>query len=105
MHVFSVPHICSFPCSSHVQPSFDTLVSAAEKALDALFSDADMLRYISSETPPLLTQSQLLNAQTVGYVQFTMQFSCHLLSEEQRARVSVFFLTFPLTSKSSIAPF
>jgi hypothetical protein len=70
-----------------VQPSFDSLVTAAKEALDTLFLEADLLRYIRSPTPPLLTQDQLLDAQTVGYVQYKLCFSCHLLSDWQRALV------------------
>jgi hypothetical protein len=75
---------------SHVQPSFDALVSAAKEALDMLFSEADLLRYTQSRHPPLLTQDQLLNAQTVGYVQYKLCFSCHLMSDKQRQLVRSF---------------
>jgi hypothetical protein len=55
--------------------------------LDKLFSEADTLRYIMSPTPTLLSQDQLLNAQTVGYVQYKLYFSYSLLSDEKRALV------------------
>ena len=90
IHVEDVPHICSIPCLSHVQPSFDALVSAAKEALDMLFSEPDLLRYTQSRHPPLLTRDQLLNAQTVGYVQYKLCFSCHLLSDKQRQLVRSF---------------
>jgi hypothetical protein len=96
--------MCSSPCLSHVQPSFDMLVSTAKKALDALFSPADVLHYIQSQTPPMLTQDQLFNAQIVGYVQYKLCFSCHLLNEEQQARVCLSLLSRCYVLKSCLLP-
>jgi len=85
--VDKVPHFCSLFCSTHLQPTFDELVYYAQDALEKLFQPASVLRYIHSQPPRLPTEHQLLNAMIVGHVQFKLCFSCHLLSEEQRAKV------------------
>jgi len=85
INVRDVPHICSFPCPAHVQPSFDDLVSAAKYALDALFSEIGVMQYARSPTTPLLTRDQLFHAQTVGSVQYKLYLSYSLLNDEQRS--------------------
>ena len=103
IQVNNVPQICS-PHFSHVPLSFQKLVSSAKEALDALFLPDDVLHYIQSKTP-LLTQDQLNNAKIVGYVQYKLCFSCHLLNEEKEARVCppLYMMTCSINEEPSTA--
>jgi hypothetical protein len=88
-------HLCSFLCSSHVQPTFEALLQVAEDSVQSLFSSREaLLRSIQDPKSAYPTKDQLFHARVVGLTQFRLYFSNLLLSKEDKARVS--FLIFPL---------
>jgi len=82
MNIMQPRHVCGPCCSSHIQPTFDTVMKTAKDALDKLVSFATDMPF----TYP--TQEQMFWCRVVGQATFKLYFTYALLNSDQRARHS-----------------
>ncbi|KAJ7187486.1 hypothetical protein GGX14DRAFT_485479 [Mycena pura] len=79
-------HVCSDNCTSHVQPSFRSLVSAARDALHDLFAPPEkLLGSIQGISAAYPTQRQLFLTRLVGLTQFKLYYSYSLMPKDKKA--------------------
>ena len=83
-------HVCSFDCVSHIQPSFDSILQAAQDALRKLFPPPEStVCYMDDILCSYPTQEHLFLTRVVGMALFKQYSSCLLATEEQRKLVCV----------------
>ena len=88
MKMDSCPHVCSINCTTHLQPSFQSLLQASHDALENLFSPLERLLCNGYDIPLYPTPDQLFFARIVGLVLSKLYVSNALLPIEKVHQVN-----------------
>jgi hypothetical protein len=90
MEITSCLHVCSPTCTTHFQPSFQSLLQAAQDALENLFSPLEArLRNGHDMSPIYPTCDQLFFSRIIGLIFYKLYVSNALLPKEKVQQVSL----------------